>query len=62
MAIRAAEVKAASVAAAAAISTTGFVAVPHIQTNEDAQEEANRKNVFRLAYVGAKEQMAKDIT
>ena len=58
VAIRAAEVKAASVAAAAAISTTGFVAVPHIQTNEDAQEEANRQNVFRLACVGAKEQMA----
>ena len=46
VAIRAAEVKAASVAAAAAISTTGFVAVPHIQTYEDAQEEANRQNVF----------------
>ena len=62
VAIRAAEVKAASVAAAAVISTTGFVAVPHIQTNEDAQEEANRQNVFRLACVGAKEQMAKEIT
>ena len=37
-------------------------AVPHIVTNEDAQEEANRQNVFRLACVGAKEQMAKKIT
>ena len=55
VAIRAAEVKAASIAAAAVISTTGFVAVPHISTNEDAQEEANRQNVFRLACVGAKE-------
>ena len=35
---------------------------PEITTNEDAQEEANRQNVFRLAVVGAKEQMAKEIT
>ena len=56
VAIRVPKVKAASIAAAALISTT---AVPHISTNEDAQEEANRQNVFRLACVGAKEQMAK---
>ena len=31
-------------------------------TNKDAQEEANRQNVFHLAVVGAKEQMAKEIT
>ena len=62
VAIRAAEVKAASISAAALISTTGFVAVPHISTNEDAQEEANRQNFFRLACVGAKEQMAQEIT
>ena len=62
VAIRASEVKAASIAAAALISTTGFVAVPHISTNEDAQEEANKQNVFQLACVGAKEQMAKEIT
>ena len=62
VAIRAAEVKVASIAAAAVISTTGFVAVPHVLTNEDAQEEANRQNVFQLACVGDKEQMAKEIT
>ena len=39
VAIRAPEVKAASIAAAELISTT---AVPHISTNEDTQEEANR--------------------
>ena len=33
VAIRAAKLKAASIAAAALISTTGFVAVPHISTN-----------------------------
>ena len=59
VAIRAPKVKAASISAAALISAT---AVPHIITNEDAQEEANRQNVFRLACVGAKEQMAKEIT
>ena len=59
VAVRASEVKAASIAAAAEISST---AVPHINTNEEAQEEANRQNVFRLACVGAKEQMAKEIT
>ena len=58
VAIRAPEVKAVSIAAAASISAR---AVPHIVTN-DAQEEANRQNVFRLACVGAKEQMAKEIT
>ena len=54
-----ADVKAASIAAAAANRGN---AAPEITTNEDAQEEANRQNVFRLAVVGAKEQMAKEIT
>ena len=39
-----ADVKAASIAAAAAIRGN---AAPEITTNEDAQEEANRQNVFR---------------
>ena len=38
VAISAAEVKAALIAAAALISTTGFVAVPHIWTPKDAQD------------------------
>ena len=33
-----------------------------ITTNEDDQEEVNRQNVFRLACIGAKEGMAKEIT
>ena len=33
-----------------------------ITSNEDAQEEANRWNVFRLEYTDAKEGIAKEIT
>ena len=58
VAVTKADVKAASIAAVAAI---GGNAAPEITTNEDAQEEANRQNVFRLAVVGTKEQMAKEI-
>ena len=59
VAIKAAEIKVKSAAEAAAISSTE---VPQITTNEDAQEEANRQNAFRLASIGAKEQMAAEIT
>ena len=44
------------------LATIGGNAAPEITTNEDAQEEVNRKNVFRLAVIGAKEQIAKEIT
>ena len=59
VAVTKADVKAALIATAVAI---GGNAVPEITTNEDAQEEANRQNVFGLAVVGAKEQMEKEIT
>ena len=58
VAVTKADVKAALIAAAA----IGGNAAPEITTNEDAQEEANRQNVFRLAVVGSKEHMAKEIT
>ena len=54
-----ADMKAVLIAAATAL---GGNAAPEITTNKDAQEEANRQNVFCLAVVGAKEQMAKEIT
>ena len=40
----------------------GDASKAEITSNEDAQEEANRQNVFRLACIGAKESMAKEIT
>ena len=59
VAVTKADVKAASIVEAA---TRGQNATPEITTNEDAQEEATRINVFRLAVIGVKEQMAKEIT
>ena len=59
VAVTKADVKAASIAAAAAL---GGNAAPEITTNEDTQEKANRQNIFRLAVVSVKEQMAKEIT
>ena len=59
VAVTKADVKAALIAAAAAL---GGNAAPEITTNEDTQEKANRQNIFRLAVVSAKEQTAKEIT
>ena len=59
VAITRADVKRAPREAAARI---GPREVPDITTNEDAQEEANCQNVFRLASIGVKEGMAKEIT
>jgi phosphotransferase system HPr-like phosphotransfer protein len=59
VAITRADVKKASLAAAALVSST---TAAEITTNEDAQEEANRQNVFRLASIGVKEGMAREIT
>ena len=56
VAVTKADVKAALIAAVAALRGN---AAPEITANEDAQEEANRQNVFRLAVVGVKEHMAK---
>ena len=59
VAVTKADVKAALITAAAAIRINAARETP---TNKDAQEEANRQNVFRLAVVGSKEHMAKEIT
>jgi len=59
VAITKADVKKASLEAAALVSST---TAAEITTNEDAQEEANRQNVFRLASIGVKEGMAREIT
>ena len=59
VAITRADVKKASKDAAALV---GAEEVAEITTNEDAQEEANRQNVFRLDSIGVKEGMAKAIT
>ena len=54
-----ADVKKALLEAAALVSSA---TAAKITTNEDAQEEANRQNVFRLASSGVKEGMAREIT
>ena len=59
VAITRADAKKASLEAAALVSSA---TAAEITTNEDAQEEVNRQNVFRLACIGAKEGMAKGIT
>ena len=59
VAITRADVKKASLEAARLVSSS---TAAEITTNEDAQEEANRQNVFRLASIGVKEGMAKEIT
>ena len=58
VAITRADVKRQSIADAPG----GDASKAEITSNEDAQEEANRQNVFRLACIGAKESIAKDIT
>ena len=58
VAITRADVKRQSIADAPG----GDATKAEITSNEDAQEEANRQNVFRLACIGAKESMAKEIT
>ena len=59
VAITRADVKKASKDAAALVSSKE---VAEITTNEDAQEEANRQNVFRLASIGVEEGVGKEIT
>ena len=59
VAITRADIKKASKDAAALVSSRE---VAEITKNEDAQEEANRQNVFRLTSIGVKEGMAKEIT
>ena len=59
VAITKADVKKALLEAAAWVS---LATAAEITTNEDAQEEANRQNVFRLASIGVKEGMARKIT
>ena len=59
MAITKAGAKKTLLGASALPSTT---AVAKVMTNEDAQEEMNRQNVFRLVYIRAKKGMAKEST
>ena len=48
-------------AVAAAASTTDTTVAPDIDTNADAQDEADRQNMFLLAVIGAKEGVAADV-
>ena len=56
------DVIAASRAAAECASTNDCTVEPEIANNSDAQDEANRQNVFRLEVIGVKEGIAEDIT
>ena len=53
---------AASRAAANRVSTDYSTADPEITNNSDAQDEADRQNVFRLAAIGIKEGISEGIT
>ena len=46
---------AASRAAAKRASTDDITVEPEIDNNSDAQDEADRQNIFRLAVIGVKE-------
>ena len=48
--------------ATAANTSSGEVIAPKIITNNDAQDEADRKNMYRLAAIGVKEGVAAGIT
>ena len=56
------DVLAASIAAANIITTDNITAKPDITSNSDAQDESERQNVFRLAAIGVKEEIAEGIT
>ena len=48
------DVLAASIAAAKRARTDNITVEPEIDNNSDAQDEADQKNVFRLAAIGVK--------
>ena len=56
------DVLTASRAAANIVSTDKSIVEPEITNNSNAQDEANRPNVFRLAAVGVKEGIAEGNT
>ena len=56
------DVLVASRAAADCLSTNNITVKPEIVNNSNAQDEANRQNVFRLAAIGVKEGTAEGIT
>ena len=56
------DVLAASKAAADIRSTDNVTVKPEIITNRNAQDEADRKNVFRLSAIGVKERISEGIT
>ena len=62
VAIKKKDVLKASKDAATAASTNENQVEPEITTNSDAQEEADRQNLFRLAAIGYKEGIAAGIT
>ena len=53
---------AASRAAADIVSTNTSTVEPEIAINSNAQDEADRQNVFRLTAIGVKEEIAEGIT
>ena len=56
------DVLSASIAAADLVSTDKITVEPEITNNSDAQDEADRQNVFRLAEISVKEGIAEGIT
>ena len=56
------DVLVASIADANIITTDSTTTEPEIKSNSDAQDEAERQNVFRLAAIGVKEEIAEGIT
>ena len=53
---------AASRAAANRVSTNDSTVYPEITNSTDAQDEADRQNIFRLAAIGVKEGITEGIT
>ena len=59
---RSSVIKASKRATEAATALANLTVDPAIKTNQDAQEEANRLNMFRLAAIGLKEGVAVGIS
>ena len=53
---------AASRGAADLVSTDGITVEPKITNNSNAQDKADRQNVFRLTAIGVKEGIAEGVT
>ena len=56
------DVLAASRGAADLVSTDGITVEPKITNNSNAQDKADRQNVFRLTAIGVKEGIAEGVT